>query len=639
MRRERLPETSVVTKDCLSKDFVFSQESRDILKKIGEIIRRSKTEGNAFYVNNVVGIIGGRGSGKTSLIGSVLKTINENKKSIDIPEIKEGNFICLSELIDPKSLPNYIGIIDLVLASLFSYFKEKIGFIKESERDELFERFESLNKTVSILSQKERIDVIENPSDLYDIASLIDLRKKMEDFVQVLLDADESIKNTAFLMAIDDFDLDFGNCLKMVFEISTFLNIKGIVFLLAMDDKIFDYEIEQFRIKELSDFGVATSSIVENASQFRNIRMKSADKDSILKFGIDEIVSQAREYRSQLSTKFIPSDLRVTMQEHSLESQEINHQINALMDWLFGFSLEDLPKNCIVEKTVCEFCDLFKDSLLITSNLRSRNQLLNQILDLLEKKGNAKLPFIDTRYLRSLTDALKNYPASTTTSRKANKPFLKTIALEIDKYLIDGIDSIELSTGNKGDIIIDSISNGEHSINLLSAFSSFFTEHPCAHYAYQAIVSKLNNSFEQETEFADAFFSLLSFYNSKEENPIYLEKKEGMYVFGEVSLSGAALKQNLFSLNYRVIAEKIRNILKSLRYGKKVVKRDILNLLSDLRDFSTSNEMIPYGTVNDLNELRKRISGIVPWAEESEGKSDVLEELRSQLIRIEKYLR
>ena len=194
-KKYRLPETSVVTENCLSKDYIFEHEARSILKKIGAIIQpgygEEKEKEKAYYENNIIGIIGGRGSGKTSLIASILETIKNkgNGEYIDITEVRESNIICLTDIIDPKAIPDFIGIIDLVLASLFYYFKEHLNIIKESERESLFQQFERLNKIVSILSQTQRTEVIENPGDLYDLASLVTLRKALEDLVNNLLKA------------------------------------------------------------------------------------------------------------------------------------------------------------------------------------------------------------------------------------------------------------------------------------------------------------------------------------------------------------------------------------------------------------------------------------------------------------------
>ena len=184
-KKYRLPETSVVTENCLSKDYIFEYEARSILKKIGAIIHPEDGVENekAYYENNIIGIIGGRGSGKTSLIASILETIKNKGKGVymDITSVRESNIIWLTDIIDPKAIPDFIGIIDLVLASLFYFFKEHINIIKETERESLFQQFERLNKIVSILSQTQRTEVIENPGDLYDLASLVTLRKALED--------------------------------------------------------------------------------------------------------------------------------------------------------------------------------------------------------------------------------------------------------------------------------------------------------------------------------------------------------------------------------------------------------------------------------------------------------------------------
>ena len=664
----RLPETSVVTKDCLSKDFIFEQEARSILKKIGAIIQNEvdeekKDDEKSYYVNNIIGIIGGRGSGKTSLIASILETIRNKDKNvyIDISEVQKSDIICLVDLIDPKAIPDFIGIIDLVLASLFSYFKEGIKDIKETERESLFQKFERLNKIVSILSQTQRTEVIENPGDLYDLASLVTLRSALEELVQDLLGAQipkeektkrENERKSVFIIAIDDFDLDTTNSLRMLYELSTFLNIRGIIFMLAMDEQVFNYEIERARIKEMSDFGRATEQIVEIASQsrssarFRSIEpIRIFNKDTVAKFGVETIASQAREYRSQLTTKFIPFDFRFDMKAHGFAKDEGKFEmlVDDLSDWLFGFSKTDLPWKGKLASAARMFCGQFRNALVMTSNLRSRNQILNRILDLLTERKIFQEPFEDfyvndNSNLKLLSDALKNYPPVPSTRQKDEREILRKLAQEIDNAvnLVDR--QFDELSGDSAYSVSDSITDGENSTSIYDLFQSFWAEHPCAYFAYQQIVSKID-SYDYE-EFATLYLELLKFYRNKTVgNKVNLQKSENGYEIGAVVLSAMSLHENLLAVDFRNISRDLRIMLNMLKSNSaKIVKRDVLNLLTELRDYFRRKEGFPMEQLEELNDLRKRLQGI-PWTKDSEEKRDVLDELRKELEKLGKYLR
>ena len=661
-KKYRLPETSVVTENCLSKDYIFEYEARSILKKIGAIIHPEDGVENekAYYENNIIGIIGGRGSGKTSLIASILETIKNKGKGVymDITSVRESNIICLTDIIDPKAIPDFIGIIDLVLASLFYFFKEHINIIKETERESLFQQFERLNKIVSILSQTQRTDVIENPGDLYDLASLVTLRKALEDLVNNLLKAQipedyqakkEKQKDSVFILAIDDFDLDTNNSLRMLYELSTFLNIKGIIFMLAMDDQVFNYEIERARIKEMSDFGRATEQIGEIASlsrsggRFRNIEPR-VFKDTLARYGVERIASQATEYRFQLTTKLIPLDFRFDMKAHGVANYEdkFRPRVDALFDWLFGFSGSHLSGKGKLGIVMKAFCTQVRDALVVTSNLRSRNQMLNQILDLLEERTQSQKSvdwstYNEEKNLKALSDALKNYPLSEP-NQGIEKNFLKKLAAEIDKVVENG-DLLYFALDDSEYPISDYITDGESGTSIYRLFQPFWTTHPCAYYAYQRIVSMMD--WNDNEEFANLYYDLLTYYKNNigdaKGEKINLQKSDKNYTIGKVTLSAMSLHENLFAFDYSKISRELRNLLDMLKGGSKIVKRDALNFLAELRDYFARKDGFPIAFLEEVNDLRKKMQGI-PWTRESEQKREVLEELREELEKLRKYL-
>ena len=628
-----LPETAVATDNCLDRNFIFYKEASLILEKLDEILKsfigKNEDDLSSLYYNNVIGVIGKRGSGKTSLMGSVIRTLRKNG-GIPKPGSENGMICGLVEPIDPKSLPDYFGIIDLFLGLLFSDFTQHSNEYEESKIDGIFQLFEKANQIISLLAQKDRKDVLLNSSDLYQLSALASIKDMLARLVDELLNArrtnDRRSMFKAFLICIDDFDLDSTNCYTMAIELMSFLNIKGVIFLLGMDADIFETEICRNRIRELSDYGNASSSVFDGYRPL-GLYAQRTGLTNALPFA-PQIAESAREYSTQLSMKFIPADFRVSMGEHDIgkKSEELDDVINYFCYWLFGFSKRDLHGD-YQEKAFYHICDAFSSTLRVTSNLRSRNQILNKIIAHIS--DSFKKTTDEERRLNLLNSGidglLRNYPSVNIKGRLD----LKELASEIE--------ACKTRFYNLGHYKqISSVPVGLENDD--RKFVDFFAEHPCGLWAYNKLAPSddPNNPTKVIEELHD-FLSVYSKLLGLDVSPLVIDN-EGSISF-DFDRRIVDKSSYLDYLPNPADGDLLDSINVALKAPKKQTKRFYSSLFSNLLDYGISNSIFPSSIADDIRDLQNKLEKTTPWRGESETKRQFLDFMKRTLERAKRYLR
>ena len=92
---------SIISVKNADKNYLFSEQFKKIEFLCNEIIQNRKTD---FITESIIGIVGERGSGKSSL----LKTVKDNLK----------NFYVLDTL-DPSAFDDSMSILELFISSLY----------------------------------------------------------------------------------------------------------------------------------------------------------------------------------------------------------------------------------------------------------------------------------------------------------------------------------------------------------------------------------------------------------------------------------------------------------------------------------------------------------------------------------------
>ena len=608
----RLPETSCI--GDLNKGSIFQKEIDEVFSKVKQILSYHELEEQdgykSTYINNIIGIIGMRGSGKSSILHSVINILKNNKERIPNVENNSYRLYCVSEPIDPKSSPDCVGILDLVIASLFSYFQDNISRFEDEKIEKIFQCFEELNKPISFLSIANRKDVIENPSDLYELATLTKLKSKLESLVDFLLSSisdNNDSNHSAFVISIDDFDLDTSSCHKMATEALTFLNIRGLVFLIAMDDIIFENEIERGFLRQLTDLGGATNTI---------LKLETKDYPEN-KFDVGTLMEKANDYCTQLSIKFIPVDLRINIKTHEL-MDEYNPLIEKLSKWLFGFNREMLEKQKENLSYLSDFLMDFKNSLSLTLNLRARNQILNQIFD--------KISSDDTAFSRDSTEEIarlmRSYPVSTLGK---NPAMIKNTGDAIINYLQDNFMTFTL---------LDNIGTSSKPVLISEIFEDVWNNHPCAVYAFNLIISEIHNSIQKKSS------------NIEAQNVLLRELIDILSFYATLDNPTDDIKNTIENLNTEIISHSFKNTIRyrlkedirKYKEEKTPKKNEIAKLVGDIEDGTKKLNNFNDDLIFNLRLSGARVSKIVPWKKETLEKRLALKQFGSVLDSILKEL-
>ena len=537
---ERFPETAVFTNDCFSPNYLFRDRAIRAFEVIEDSIN-SFSNLNQAYFNNVIGILGGRGAGKTSLLKSILETIEAKEYLVPGNDGKTYYIRPLADLIDPKVLPDNISIVNYVLSVLYIDFKNQVNNKKISDEiaNYYFQKFDDLNESISLLSRVIRQDPIDNPSDLYDIGNIIKIRKDLEDLVQELLDLyTKKYSRKAFIVPIDDFDLDSSNIHKMVLDLTSFLTVKGLVFLTSFDPVVFSDEIVRQRIKTISDYGV--NQFIRADSRF--VTAQNAF------FKPDEIIEKAEKYEEQIYNKFIPHDYRIQVtQSVRYMDDRLRNVLSNLCDFLFGFSANKMPaipfsghRNAVFS-LIREYIVRFYEAIALTSDLRTRNQLLNQIIDLLEYRKSDGRFQVTTELKRNLEGM------SRIVDSQDNKSLLRAVANQLS--LPSSNDTNENYLKNQ--IVYE---NGDIIVSARDLAPDFWANHPCASLLYNEIINRID--FEG-ADYAYRFIALFELFRN-EVIPITAINGEEI-----AKINGREYNIELFShpsmnLNGRAIAKSIQ---------------------------------------------------------------------------------
>lgn len=191
-----------------SADYLYRQQYLDVkryCKEASDLINAKHREKRLRDVNTVIGIEGGRGSGKSSLLYSLKDALKDDYYVLDV--------------IDPSDFDSHMSILESFLAYMFEAYKRNYKKY-ESRHGELAPlsmntMFKNLTETLSKLRIDKALYNDENPSVeiLSDMAKRISVRQNISDLCIEFLKMINSIKGegekdkSRIVVCVDDIDL------------------------------------------------------------------------------------------------------------------------------------------------------------------------------------------------------------------------------------------------------------------------------------------------------------------------------------------------------------------------------------------------------------------------------------------------
>lgn len=269
------------------KNSIFYQQYCIALSGIAELVTYNNEympEDKQNDHNNIFVFTGDRGSGKTSCMLTVRELLcnNRNKKerysNLEIDSSLEKILVDTSfqeiDLIDPIFFDDKHNILELFIGILFKTvqeLEEKTGAPfysdqqKEMKRDRLLNNFSETKRNLSVLNKTSTLSEFDDLEQLKDLAASVNFRNSLRRLVDSYIDYMYDRKHQ-LILCIDDIDLNMSEGYVMIEQIRKFLNIPGLIILMAL-------RMEQLanviRIKYANDFEPLLK--LENTSKYNEV--------------------------------------------------------------------------------------------------------------------------------------------------------------------------------------------------------------------------------------------------------------------------------------------------------------------------------------------------------------------------------
>lgn len=197
--------------------------------------------------NNILGFVGDRGQGKTSAMLSFKNFLIGKSEELFGDRIDKYHFQELG-VIDPSSFEDYSNLISIILARMYSKFKNEYeNRIKRnnSEREfkedkiNMLKQFQIVYNHLNMIMGKgntEHIDIYEQAlENLTVLGDASDLKKSLSSLISLYLRfMNDKSSNNVLLITIDDLDLNIKHSYQIIEQIRKYLIIPKVVILLAV---------------------------------------------------------------------------------------------------------------------------------------------------------------------------------------------------------------------------------------------------------------------------------------------------------------------------------------------------------------------------------------------------------------------
>lgn len=256
--------------DSLGISF-FKETYKQILKRICKIIDGNGSQPRIeswqemqtiSSVNNIIPVIGGRGTGKSSVLTSVINCLSDSielEKWVKILldnsnyslKLSTSSFVCLNR-IDADLLESGENMFEIVLAEMYKRFiqtskmrnrRMDLGRIDEYEERELRNQFDQLFRAFQYLTRRGKNSIdISGIQSLYETSMSMSIRDDFTELVQKYMAYVSNRDGDAYLIiTIDDIDMHIENSFEFMEQIHRYLMVPKVIVLLALDMEQFTH--------------------------------------------------------------------------------------------------------------------------------------------------------------------------------------------------------------------------------------------------------------------------------------------------------------------------------------------------------------------------------------------------------------
>lgn len=241
------------------KTSFFVDVYRAAEQRIDGILDLSKpagSDGLLMEYSNIIAFTGGRGAGKTSVMGNVGNLLQSGKR-LDGSSWEKNFFLC-PPMIDPSHISPDETVIDIVLSGLYNFFKTYCGThdIFMDRQRKIYQAFSEAFQAVRVIcqSREARHGIPDSLEGLHRVTAGNNLRELMSSLVKLLLQEVGRERNAAgcLVLCIDDIDMNIQQGYNICEELRKYLNIPHVIILFSLYiSQMNDLVRQQY----LNDFG------------------------------------------------------------------------------------------------------------------------------------------------------------------------------------------------------------------------------------------------------------------------------------------------------------------------------------------------------------------------------------------------
>ena len=265
------------------EEYIFHNQVKDVIGLCNNISLdyENKYEEFSEDANTVISIVGERGTGKSSLMGTVENVLKCGSKFFNCDE----NEYLVIDSIDPSLFGSSMRITEILLTRLFKYAQSIEGRCVNTKYDEVVDE---IKKAINVLGKIRinRSNYIESNTPievLLDYEKQINFHNLLKGIIEDVLSLESGNKRRKLVVCIDDLDMvENTQIYEMTEDIRKYLSGIGIVILayresqlldavkqkyindneVALKHKLFDVsEIEERAVKYIEKFTPYTSKV------------------------------------------------------------------------------------------------------------------------------------------------------------------------------------------------------------------------------------------------------------------------------------------------------------------------------------------------------------------------------------------
>jgi hypothetical protein len=365
-----------------AEDYLFSEQFKRIKSLCDEIVKKRQDK---LYTESIIGIVGGRGNGKSSL----LKTVRDNLSDYHV-----------LETLDPSVFDDSMSIIELFISIIY---KASIALKTDYSNDDIISRIHRQLKNITKLladfqagsenfyRETSYGDVLDSIKQRVNLSSLI--KELVDNFLKFINENSSNKTFKGLVLCIDDVDLvSNSKIFKLLEDVRKYLAGNIVVITAYNSSQLFDAVLNE-KLNEnkklLETNLISVESIKEQVAKYLEKlipiqhQVRLFDVDNLLDLKFVEVIKDLIEtnkseqsfYENELAQLFkerkLPFSNEISVKNWLYESLNVRIRIKVKPVDMREYTSYNLPNNL---RGLMQFIRLIFEDMHVTSLIGDRNE-------------------------------------------------------------------------------------------------------------------------------------------------------------------------------------------------------------------------------------------------------------------------